>query len=346
MKHTLLESDRVGIYCRPGIMAGLLLLAAWIGASSARAQQATEPKIDWDKEYVLSPVSRERSPGVERGTIEERVWKSSGVYPGTIRRVWIYTPARKRLESLGDKGAAVMVFQDGHTYVNDRGGFRGPTVLDNLIHRGKMPPTVAIFVDPGHKGESLAADKAGWSPAPSNRSLEYDTLSPDYARFLEQEILPLAAEAEAIKAAKVRLTTDPDWRGICGISSGGICAFTAAWERPDLFRKVVSHVGSFTDIRGGDKYPSIVRRSKPAPKPIRVILQDGEHDLDNQFGNWWLGNLQMEKALAFANYDHRFIGGVGGHNDKHGAAVLPEMLTWVWRDWKTAGGSAAAPKEQ
>ena len=236
-----------------------------------------------------------------------------------------------------------MVFQDGHTYVDEKGGFHGPIVLDNLIHSGQMPPTVAIFVDPGHKGDALAAEKPGWQPAPSNRSLEYDTLSPDYARFLEQEILPLAARAESVTSAGVQLTTDPERRGICGISSGGICAFTAAWERPDLFRKVVSHVGSFTDIRGGDKYPSIVRKSKAAPKPIRVILQDGEHDLDNQFGDWWLANLQMKKALAFAGYDHKFLGGVGGHNHKHGAAVLPEMLAWVWRDWKAAQAAARWP---
>ncbi len=322
-----------------GNVPRVLVIVACLAASMASAQPPAEPKIDWDKDYVLAPVSLERAPGVERGTIEERVWKSVGVFPGTIRRVWIYTPSRKHLDAVGDEGAAVMVFQDGHTYVDEKGGFHGPIVLDNLIHSGRMPPTVGIFVDPGHVGESLAAEKPGWNPAPSNRSVEYDTLSPDYARFLEAEILPLAARAQALEAAGKRLTTDPVRRGICGISSGGICAFTAAWERPDLFRKVVSHVGSFTDIRGGDKYPSIVRRSKPAPKPIRVILQAGEHDLDNQFGNWWLANIEMEKALAFAGYDHRFIGGIGGHNHKHGAAVLPEMLEWVWRDWKTGGGS-------
>jgi len=319
------------------------LLAACLAASVAHGQTAAEPKVDWDKDYVLGPLSLERQPGVERGTIEQLVHKSTDVFPGTIRRVWVYTPARKQLETVGDEGAAVMVFQDGHTYVDEKGGFHGPIVLDNLIHSGQMPPTVAIFVDPGHKGDAFADEHPGWQPTPSNRSLEYDTLSPDYARFLEREILPLASRAESVKAAGVRLTTDPERRGICGISSGGICAFTVAWERPDLFRKVVSHVGSFTDIRGGDTYPSIVRRSKGAPKPIRVILQDGEHDLDNQHGNWWLANLQMDKALAFAGYDCRFLGGVGGHNHRHGAAVLPEMLAWVWRDWKAAQAAARWP---
>jgi enterochelin esterase-like enzyme len=329
--------------CTRRRLSRLLVVAACLSPlimpTAARCQPAPPP-VDWDKDYVLTPTSLERGPGVERGTIQQLVHRSTGVFPGTIRRVWIYSPARKQLEAAGEKGAAVMVFQDGHTYVDEKGGFHGPIVLDNLIHAGKMPPTVGIFVDPGHKGESLAADNPGWKPTPSNRSVEYDTLSPDYARFIEEEILPLAARAEAVTAAGVQLTSDPERRGICGISSGGICAFTAAWERPDLFRKVVSHVGSFTDIRGGDKYPSIVRRSKASPKPIRVILQDGEHDLDNQFGSWWLANLQMEKALAFAGYDHTFLGGVGGHNHKHGAAVLPQMLEWVWRDWKNTAGDS------
>ena len=157
-------------------------------------------------------------------------------------------------------------------------------------------------------------------------------LEDHHREFLEESILSIAADDERLKAAGVRLTADPDRRAICGISSGGICAFTVAFERPDLFRKVLSHVGSFTDIRGGDHYPSLVRQSKENPKPIRVFLQAGEHDLDNRHGNWWLANLSMEKALAFAGYDHKLVGGVGGHNGRHGGAILPESLEWLWRD--------------
>ena len=288
---------------------------------------------DWDKDYVLSATSTARGPGVEPGSTRMLVHKSSGAFPGTFRRVWIHLPAESILKKVGDEGLAVMVFQDGHAYVDEQGQFRAPIVLDNLVHAGKIPPMAAIFVDPGHEGADVPGEKPGWQPPANNRSFEYDTLSPKYAEFLEESILPLAETDERVKAAGLRLTTDPARRGICGISSGGICAFTVAFERPDLFRKVLSHVGSFTDIRGGDHYPSLIRQTKESPKPIRVFLQAGEHDLDNRHGHWWLSNLQMEKALAFAGYDHRLVGGVGGHNGKHGGAILPESLEWLWRGW-------------
>ena len=317
---------------RASLSIALLTLAALLAPSPAYAWQ--DP--DWDKDYVLQSTSTERGDGVEPGSTRMLIHKSSGVFPGTVRRVWIHLPAESILKKVGDEGLAVMVFQDGHAYVDEEGQFRAPIVLDNLVHAGKIPPLAAIFIDPGHEGADVPGEKPGWQPAANNRSLEYDTLSPEYAKFLEESILPLAASDERLKAAGVRLTTDPAMRGICGISSGGICAFTVAFERPDLFRKVLSHVGSFADIRGGDHYPSLVRRTKESPKPIRVFLQAGEHDLDNWHGHWWLSNLQMEKALAFAGYDHKLVGGVGGHNGKHGGAILPESLEWLWRGWNGA----------
>jgi enterochelin esterase family protein len=317
---------------RAPLSIALLALAALLAPSPARAWQ--DP--DWDKDYVLESTSTARSAGVEPGSTRMLVHKSSGVFPGTVRRVWIHLPAESILKKVGDEGLAVMVFQDGHAYVDEQGQFRAPIVLDNLVHAGKIPPLAAIFIDPGHEGADVPGEKPGWQPAANNRSLEYDTLSPEYAKFLEESILPLAESDERLKAAGVRLTTDPAMRGICGISSGGICAFTVAFERPDLFRIVLSHVGSFADIRGGDHYPSLVRRTKDSPKPIRVFLQAGEHDLDNWHGHWWLSNLQMEKALAFAGYDHKLVGGIGGHNGKHGGAILPESLEWLWRGWNGA----------
>jgi enterochelin esterase family protein len=291
---------------------------------------------DWDKDYVLESTSTERADGVEPGSTRMLVHRSSGVFPGTVRRVWIHLPSESILRKVGDEGLAVMVFQDGHAYVDEQGQFRAPIVLDNLVQAGKIPPLAAIFVDPGHEGSDVPGEKPGWNPAANNRSLEYDTLSPEYATFLEESILPLAESDDRLKAAGLRLTTDPAMRAICGISSGGICAFTVAFERPDLFRKVLSHVGSFADIRGGDHYPSLVRKTKDSTKPFRVFLPAGEHDLDTWHGHWWLSNLQMEKALAFAGYDHKLVGGVGGHNGKHGGAILPESLEWLWRGWNGA----------
>ena len=265
----------------------------------------------------------ERKPGVPQGKITGHVWKDSKAFPGTTRRYWVYVPAQYA-QLKPEQKACVMVFQDGHAYVGEKGDFRTPVVLDNLIGAGDMPVTVAVFVDPGLKADQLP-DKPGWTPKAetrSNRSFEYDTLSGDYAKLILDEILPEVGKT-------VRLTGNPDERAICGISSGGICAFTAAWQRPDGFRKVMSHVGSFTNIRGGHVYPSLIRKTDA--KPMRVFLQDGAGDLDNEHGSWPLANQEMAAALKFKGYDHKFEFGVGGHNGKHGGAVLPEALRWLWR---------------
>ncbi|MEX2215751.1 MAG: alpha/beta hydrolase-fold protein [Phycisphaeraceae bacterium] len=274
--------------------------------------------------YTLGPESTARGQGVPQGKVTEHVFKDSKVFPGTIRRYSVYIPAQYA-KLTADQKAALMVFQDGHAYVNEKGEHRVPIVFDNLIHKGEMPVTIGVFIDPGHKKEKLP-EKAGWQPTPENRSFEYDTLSGDYAKFLIEEILPAV-----VKQHGVRITDDPALRAIGGISSGGICAFTVAWERPDSFRKVLSHVGSFTNIRGGHNYAALIRKTEP--KPIRVFLQDGEKDLDNAHGNWWLANLQMEAALKFSKYDCLFVGGTEGHNGKHGGAILPDSLRWLWRDW-------------
>jgi len=274
-----------------------------------------------DEEYKLGPDSM-RQEGVPQGSVTKDVWHSK-VFPETVRDYWVYVP--KQYD--GNKPACVMVLQDGQAYVKEDGDFRVPVVFDNLIQKGEMPVTIGIFTNPG-RSVALPADDP---KKPSNRSFEYDTLSDQYARFLLEEILPEVGK-------KYKLTEDPDCRAICGISSGGICAFTVAWQRPDAFRKVLSHVGSFTNIRGGHVYPSLIR-SAPA-KPIRVFLQDGDKDLDNAWGNWWLANLEMDAALKFKQYDYKFVGGTGGHSGKHGGAILPDSLRWLWR----APEPKAAPK--
>lgn len=261
--------------------------------------------------FVHGPDS-EKQPGVPEGTVTKGTHKS-GIFAGTVRDYYVYVPAQYS----ADKPAAVMVFQDGGWYQDRASVFRAPTVMDNLIHQGKMPVTIGIFINPGE----FPAAKADEKPV-SNRSFEYDTLTNQYSRLIMNEILPLVGE-------KYKLTDNPEMRAICGASSGGICAFTVAWERPDMFRKVLSHVGSFTNIRGGSEYPAIVRSKDK--KPIRVFLQAGSTDLDNYAGNWALGNLQMASSLNFKEYDYRLEYGDGAHNGDHGGAILPEALTWLWR---------------
>jgi enterochelin esterase-like enzyme/sugar lactone lactonase YvrE len=255
-------------------------------------------------------------PGEPRGRFVQGVFESSTIFPGTRREWSVYVPA----EYSGAEPARLMVFQDGPAYAKADGPYRVPFVFDELIAKGEMPVTIAVLVTPG----TIPADRPGAKDR-SNRSFEYDSLGDRYARFLVEELLPAALEG-------LNVSADPRHRAICGQSSGGICAFTAAWERPDQFGRVMSHIGSFTDIRGGYAYPVLVRTSKPAPKPIKVYLQDGRDDLDNLFGSWPLGNADMAAALAFAGYDHRFELTEGGHNGKAAGAIFADGLRWLWSD--------------
>jgi len=214
-----------------------------------------------------------------------------------------------------------MVFQDCHSFVStEERRWMTPIVLDNLIHQGRMPVIIGIFIPPGVL-PARGADQRGRY----NRSFEYDGLGDRYARFLLEEILPEVAK-------DYNLTDDPNLRGIGGSSSSGICAFTAAWNRPDAFRRVLSFVGSYVNLRGGQIYPSLIRKSEP--KPLRVFLQDGKNDQDIYGGSWWMANQSMAAALKFAGYDHKWVVGEEGHSSRHGRAILPEALAWLWRDWE------------
>ena len=278
----------------------------------------------WAEDYKTGPES-DKQEGVPHGTYTQYEWSSSQIYPGTVRSYWVYVPAQYKKE----KAACVMIFNDGGGYGKLNGGTRTPYVFDNLIHKNEMPVTIGVFINPG----VVPSVKKG-QEARKNRSVEYDTLSATYSRFLIEEIL-----AEVSK--KYNLTQNRLGRAICGVSSGGIGAFTAAWERPDYFSKVVSHIGSFTNIRGGHVYPSLIRKTEA--KPIRVFLQDGSKDLNNLHGNWPLSNQQMASALGFMNYDYKFVMGMGSHSRKHGSAILPATLRWLWRDYP--GVKAYLPEE-
>lgn len=259
--------------------------------------------------YETLPDSRPQS-GVPKGTTKQMPpWKSQ-IFAGTTRDWWVYVPAQYTAGS----PAAVMIFQDGASYQS-----YVPTVFDNLIAKKDMPVTVGVFINPGVFADGRA-----------NRSFEYDTLSDQYARFLLEEILPEVEKTTALRH-------DAAGRAIAGASSGGICAFTAAWERPNEFSKVLSWIGSFTNIaagptrrEGGHNYEAMIR--KTPKKPIRVFLQDGANDLDNANGNWPLANQTLARSLQFANYDYRFVFGQGFHSHSHGRAILPDSLRWLWRE--------------
>src|SRR5713101_7378898 len=265
------------------------------------------------QDYTPGPDSR-RQPGVPQGKVTKHTWTSK-IFPGTTRDYWIYVPAQYDAA----KTACVMIFQDGSGMVDEKGTWQAPTVLDNLIQKRDIPVTIGIFINPGVL-PALSQDQQ----ARYNRSFEYDALGDRYARFLIEEILPEVGK-------QFNLSTNPADRALAGSSSGGIAAFTAAWERPDAFRRVLSFIGSYTNLRGGQIYSSLIRKTEP--KPLRVFLQDGKNDQNIYAGNWFIGNQDMASALTYAGYDATFVVGTEGHNSKHGSAILPDALRWLWRDY-------------
>ncbi|MDQ3822434.1 MAG: alpha/beta hydrolase-fold protein [Actinomycetota bacterium] len=255
--------------------------------------------------YAHGPDSSPQ-PGVPRGRILDYEWRESRVFPGTRRRYYVYVPA----QYAASEPASLMVFQDGRMYLDPEGEIRAGVVFDNLIHRGEMPVTIGLFVDPGE---------------PANRNSEYDAFSDAYATLLLTEILPGVRDRYAI-------ADDPDRWAIGGGSSGGSCAFTVAWMRPDRFRRVLSFLGSFAQIRGGNPYPELIRDTPP--KPLRVFLGAATRDLNwnSAEANWFSANLRMAAALAERGYDLRLVLGDGGHDTNHGGAILPDALRWLWRN--------------
>jgi enterochelin esterase-like enzyme len=292
--------------------------------------EGAKPAMRRPGEYPLTADSLPQ-PGTPRGRLEGPFEFHSKVFAGTVRRYWVFVPAQYSPK----KPADVLVFQDGQRATNPEGPLRVPQVMENLINKGQMPVTIGIFITPGNSSDTYP-DNLGMSN-PDHRAAEYDALNDSYARFLIEEMLPEVGK-------KYRLTDDPEKRAIGGTSSGAICAFTVAWQRPDAFRKVISLIGSYTSIGyraepltpGGDLYPTLIRKN-PA-KPIRIFLQDGSADLDNEHGNWFLANQQMLAALNYANahssgarYDINHVWGDGAHSDQHGGALLPEILRWIYR---------------
>jgi enterochelin esterase family protein len=315
------------------IVAALLLAAVLACPAGAQAHASRAPG-----DYPLTADSLVR-PGVAQGRLEGPFEFRAAAFPGTVRRYWVYVPAGYDPA----RPPNLLVFQDGQRATNPQGSLRVPAVLDNLIAAGDIPPTLGVFVTPGNLSEHYP-DDLGMSN-PNHRAPEYDALSDTYVRMLTDELLSEVAR-------RWRFADAPDARAIGGTSSGAIAAFTAAWHRPQAFGNVISFIGSYTSIGyrpagaeapmvpGGDLYPGLIRKSPI--RPIRVFLQDGSNDLDNEHGNWFLANQQMLAALAWANkhadatgdtgprYTVRHEWGDGAHSDAHGGAILPDVLRWIW----------------
>jgi hypothetical protein len=279
-------------------------------------------------------------PGVPKGKLIGPLEFKSKVIAGTVRRYWIYVPVKYDANNPPN----LLVFQDGQRAINPQGPLNIPVVLDNLIAKGDIPATLGVFITPGNTGTEHYPDNLG-TGNPNHRAPEYDALSDAYTRMLIDEILPEVAKT-------YKFTDDPKRRAIGGTSSGAICAWTVAWHRPDAFGNVISMIGSYTSIGyhpatatepmipGGDTYPGLIRKNPI--RPIRIFLQDGTNDLNNEHGNWHLANEQMLSSLQWANanadekkipgarYDVRYEWGDGAHSDVHGGWLLPGILRWMF----------------
>jgi enterochelin esterase family protein len=236
------------------------------GPAFAAAPAAAPPPaaLNPNSLYQLGPDSFPHD-GVPKGEVRGPFTLPSNVYPGTQHTYWVYVPAQYDPKV----PTALMVFQDGHAFMNPNGGIRATNVLDNLIFRREIPVMLAVFINPGRTPEQPEPDEREWGDRTVNRPTEYNTPDDKYARVVTEELMPALNK-------DYNISKDPEDRGIGGESSGAIAAFMVAWERPNEFRKVLSIVGSFVNLRGGDVYPERVLAAKR--KPIRVFLCDGRND--------------------------------------------------------------------
>ncbi|GEO10132.1 SMP-30/gluconolactonase/LRE family protein [Segetibacter aerophilus] len=265
--------------------------------------------------YPEDSASVEHS-GVPKGEVRKFSFNNSRIFPGTSRDYWIYIPAQYR----PDKPACVYINQDGIQW-------KAPTVFDNLINAKEMPVTIGIFINPG----IVKALDTAHALNRYNRSFEYDGLGDAYARFILEEMLPEVEKQKASDGREIKLSKSGNDRAIGGSSSGAVCAFTAAWERPSEFSRVFSAIGTYVGLRGADRYPTLVRKYEP--KPLRIFLQDGTNDLNIYAGDWWKANETMERALTFSGYESKHIWGEGQHSGRHGTAIFPEVMRFLWKDW-------------
>jgi len=292
----------------------------------AHSQPAASQTPDPDAFYHLGPDSLPQD-GVPKGDLRGPFTLPSAAYPGTQHTYWVYVPAQYDPAT----PTSVMIFNDGQAFIGPDGDMRAPNVMDNLILRRELPVMIGVFINPGRRPDQPEPNASEWGDKTTNRPTEYNSLDDKYARVIVDELMPLLYK-------QYNISKDPERHGIGGSSSGAIAAFTVAWQRPNDFRKVLSNVGSFVDLRGGDAYPDIIARSEK--KPIRIFLCDGRNDnrgerpgeIYNQARDWFYQNVRMMQALIAKGYDVNYAWGMNKHGQKMGGAILPEMMRWLWRD--------------
>lgn len=312
-----------------GVAAPWLWMPAFSQAPApqASAPQAPAPQApNPDSHYQLGPDSMAQD-GVPKGDVRGPFTLPSQAYPGTQHTYWIYVPAQYDAAI----PASLMIFNDGQAFKNMEGDARAPNVMDNLIYRREIPVMIAVFINPGRTPEQPEPTPQEWGDRTTNRPTEYNTLDDKYARVIVDELMPVLYK-------DYNISKDPERHGIGGASSGAIAGFTVAWQRPEHFHKVLSIVGSFTNIRGGDAYADLVKTTPK--KPIRIFLQDGRNDNRgvgregnyDQRRDWFFQNVRLMQALTEKGYDVNYTWGIGRHGQKQGGTVLPDMMRWLWRD--------------
>jgi enterochelin esterase-like enzyme len=302
-----------------------LCVALAIGLATL-AQSAPAQTPDPDAFYKLGPDSLPQD-GVPKGEIRGPFALPSNVYVGTQHTYWVYVPAQY------DPAipASLMIYNDGQAFMNPDGDMRAQNVMDNLIFRRELPVMIGVFINPGRRPDQPEPNSSEWGDHTTNRPTEYNSLDDKYARVIVDELMPLLHK-------EYNIARDPERHGIGGSSSGAIAAFTVAWHRPNEFRKVLSNVGSFVDLRGGNAYPNIIGENDR--KPIRVFLCDGRNDnrgqhpgeAYNEARDWFYQNVRLMQALTAKGYDVNYAWGLNKHGQKMGGAIFPEMMRWLWRD--------------
>jgi enterochelin esterase family protein len=296
-------------------------------APPQKGPAAPAPKgPDPNSQYRLGPDSMPQ-PGVPQGEIRGPFTLASNVYPGTQHTYWVYVPAQY------DPAvpASLMIFQDGQAFKAEDGDIHAQHVMDNLIYRREIPVMIGVFINPGRRPDQPEPTLQEWGDRTTNRPAEYNTPDDKYARIVVDELMPALYK-------DYNISKDPEQHGIGGSSSGAIAAFMVAWERPNDFRKVLSNVGSFVNLRGGNVYPERVLAADK--KPLRVFLCDGRNDNRgigrggeyDETRDWFFQNVRLMKALTEKGYDVNYSWGMNLHGQKFGGAILPEMMRWLWRD--------------